>query len=138
MNTRINCITFAVDNIETALAFYRDGLGLTSQKITQGDDNVGFFLPGDLCLVLILHQGFTPFTKLAKQADAPRGTSECILSYFASSKAEVDAILKRVEAAGEEIPGPATEQPWGYAGILKDPDGHVWEVMWNPNFTSTS
>jgi uncharacterized protein len=138
MKPRINCITLAVDNIEKSLAFYRDGLELASERIAGGDDHTAFFLPGDLCLVLILRDGFAGFTKLADQTNAARSVSECILSYFAASQEEVDTILKRVAAAGGEIASPAKEQPWGYAGLFKDPDGHLWEVMWNPHITSKS
>ena len=138
MNPRINCITLAVDHIEKSLAFYRDGLGLITERIAGGDDHVAMFLPGDLCLVLILRAEFARFTKPANQTDAARGVSECIFSYFASGKEEVEDILKRVEAAGGELPTQAKEQPWGYAGYFKDPDCHLWEVMWNSKLTSKS
>jgi predicted lactoylglutathione lyase len=138
MNARISCITLPVDNVKKSLAFYRDGLGLTTERIAEGDDHVAMFLPGDLCLVLILREEFTQFTKLSNQEDAARGASEYIFSYFAASRDEVDATLKRVEAAAGLVPGQAKEQPWGYAGLFKDPDGHLWEVMWNHHLTSES
>ncbi len=138
MNPQINCLTLAVDEVEKSLAFYRDGLGLTTKVQADGDDHVAIFLPNNLCLVLILRESFTEFTRLANQTDAAPDTSECILSYFAASKAEVDAVLKRVAAAGAQVPHQAKAQPWGYAGLFTDPDGHLWEVMWNPNFNSKS
>jgi Glyoxalase/Bleomycin resistance protein/Dioxygenase superfamily len=75
---------------------------------------------------------FAKCTKIANQPDAPRGSSECILSYFAASKEDVDAILKRANAAGGAVPGEAEDQPWGYSGYFTDPDGHLWEIMWKP------
>jgi hypothetical protein len=75
---------------------------------------------------------FAKYTKIAHQPDAPRGSSECILGYFAASKEDVDAILKRANAAGGAVPGEAEDQPWGYSGYFTDPDGHLWEIMWKP------
>jgi predicted lactoylglutathione lyase len=135
MNARISCITLAVDDIEKSLTFYHDGLGLTTQSnadLAGGADHVALELPGDLYLVLILRAGFAEFTKMTDQIDAPRGSSECILSYFAASKEEVDAILERAATAGGTVPRPAKDEQWGYAGYIKDPDGHLWEIMWNP------
>lgn len=135
MNARISCITLAVDDIQKSLTFYRDGLGLTTQSdadLAEGADHVPLKLPGDLYLVLILRAGFTEFTQMTNQTNAPRGSSECILSYFAASKEEVDAILERAAAAGGTVPRQAKDEQWGYAGYIKDPDGHLWEIMWNP------
>lgn len=132
MEPRIICITLAVDSIERSNLFYRDGLGLPIPDITEGADHIPIELQGNLYLVLTLRPEFAQFTALANQADAVRGSSECILSYFASSKEEVDTILKRVEAAGGTIPGQPKDQPWGYAGFFVDPDGHMWEIVWNP------
>lgn len=131
MKTRINCITLAVDQLEKSLVFYRDGLGLPTKDVADATDHLALELPGDLYLVLLLREEFSEFAKLANQQEVLRGMSECILSYFAASKEEVDAILTRVEAAGGEIPSQAKEHPWGYAGYFTDPDGHLWEVMWN-------
>jgi predicted lactoylglutathione lyase len=64
---------------------------------------------------------FDKCTKIAHQPDAPRGSSECILSYFAASKEAVDAILKRANAASGAMPGEVEDQPWGYSGYFTDP-----------------
>ncbi len=66
-----------------------------------------------------------------------------IQKYVASTTLEEpllwsNSTLKRVDAAGGVVPGQAKEQPWGYAGLFKDPDGHLWEVMWNHRLTSES
>jgi predicted lactoylglutathione lyase len=82
-------------------------------------------------MVIILRSEFAKFTAIAGQPDAPKGASECILSYFTANKEEVNIILQRATSAGGINTGKPTEQPWGYAGYLKDPDGHLWEVMYN-------
>ena len=132
MKARIHCLTLAVDDIERSLAFYRDGLGLpTPSEAGAGSDHVALSLPGGLYFVLILRSEFAEFTTLADRTPAAPGTSECILSYFAADREEVDAILDRAQAVGGTRRGPAAERPWGYAGYLTDPDGHLWEIMWN-------
>jgi predicted lactoylglutathione lyase/uncharacterized protein YndB with AHSA1/START domain len=132
MKPKITIITLAVDDLEKSLAFYRDGLGLPTQGLADGADHVLFELQGDLSFVLFLR---TEVAKIANQTDAARGSSECILSYAAASKAEVDTILKRAEAAGGTLAGPPKEESWGgYAGHFQDPDGHLWEILCSPNF----
>jgi predicted lactoylglutathione lyase len=138
MSTRIHCITLAVDDLKKAHAFYRDGAGLPMPDINDETDHIPIELPGNLYLVLVRRADFTQYTKLTNQTDTARGSSECILSYFAASKEAVDALLKRVEAAGGTVPSQATDQPWGYAGFFTDPDGHMWEIVWNPNFPAES
>lgn len=135
MKPGINCITLAVDDIQKAFAFYRDGLGLSTEgvgDINEETDHIAFKLPSGLYLVLILRKDFTEFTQIANQSDAARGASECILSYFAAGKEEVDSVLKSVKAAGGTVAGEPKDQPWGYAALFTDMDGHLWEVMWNP------
>lgn len=138
MKPSINCITLAVNDLKRSLTFYRDGLGLPTPDIAEVDDHAALELEGGLYLVLILRAEFAEFARLANQADAAQGSSECILSYFTASREEVDAILKRVEAAGGTIAGQAKDKPWGYAGYFTDPDGHLWEIMWNPKLTNQS
>ena len=123
------------ENLKKSLAFYRDGLGLSAQfsaELEDGADRTAFELAGDLWLVLMPRAEFAKCTKIAHHPDAPRGSSECILSYFAASKEGVDAILKRANAAGGAVQGAAEDQPWGCFGYFTDPDGHLWEIMWKP------
>ena len=136
MTPRISCITLPVDDVALALAFYRDGLGLPVEgvDVRSEDDHMAIALPGGLYLVLILRPGFSRFTALAGQTDAGPGTSECILSYFAPSRDEVDSIMERAASNGGSIADAAAEQEWGYAGYLRDPDGHLWEIMYNEAF----
>ncbi len=130
MKPRINIITLAVDDVEKSLTFYRDGLGLPAPWYA-GADHVAFELQPDLSLVLYPR---TEVAKIANQTDAVRRSSECILSHAAASKEEVDTILIRAEAAGGTLPSQPAEEPWGYSGYFKDPDGHLWQIMCGPGF----
>jgi uncharacterized protein len=140
MKPRLNVITLAVNDLEKALSFYRDGLGLPSQGIIgtefKGDamnpsGAVAFFeLQGGLIFALY------PRTELAKDASREPGTpnsTEFSLGYAVNSKEEVDALLQKVETAGATITASPHDRPWGiYSGYFEDLDGHLWEVIWNP------
>jgi uncharacterized glyoxalase superfamily protein PhnB len=81
-----------------------------------------------------------PRAELAKDANiadvTPGGFSAITLAYNARDRAEVDAVLRRAEAAGAKILKPAQEAFWGgYSGYFADPDGFLWEAAWNPFFT---
>jgi len=144
MEPRLHVITLAVDELERALAFYRDGLGFDSPGIigTEWTDNetgasgaVALFeLDGGLILSLY------PRDDLAKDAQNPVGpaqSGEFSLGQLVQSRAEVDALLQKAEAAGATVTA-AHDRPWGiYSGYFRDPDGHLWEIIWNPNRVPT-
>jgi hypothetical protein len=77
-----------------------------------------------------------PRAELAKDANIaaePPKTGEFSIGHLVSSKAEVDDLLSQAEAAGATLTGPPHDRPWGiYSGYFRDPDGHLWEVIWNP------
>lgn len=140
MQPRIHVITLAVSDLARALAFYRDGLGLESPGIIgtefQGDDTnpagavAMFNLEGGLILALY------PRTELAKDAKVAVGgakSGEFSIGHAVRTHADVDDLLARAEAAGAILTGEAHDRPWGiYSGYFCDPDGHLWEIMWNP------
>jgi catechol 2,3-dioxygenase-like lactoylglutathione lyase family enzyme len=140
MNPRIDVITLAVADLNRALAFYRDGLELPTQGIIGtefvGDDRAPagalamFELRGGLILALY------PRTDLAKDANvtlAPPTPGEFSIGHLVSSRAAVDALLSQAQAAGATITDPPHDRPWGiYSGYFRDPDGHLWEIIWNP------
>jgi len=134
MKPRINFITLGVDDLETALAFYRDGLGLPTKGIvgTEYEDGAVVFFDVEGGLMLSLY----PRPALAKDAavpETPRSASELSLGHLVGSKAEVDAIMERAAAAGARVTDPARDRFWGgYSGYFQDPDGHLWEIAWNP------
>ena len=140
MDSRIHVITLAVSNLDRALAFYRDGLGLDSAGVT-GTEFVGsdespagdiamFYLDGNLILALY------PRTELAKDAGVPLGpaqSGEFSIGQLVPSRQDVDTLLAQAEAAGATLTGPAHDRPWGiYSGYFRDLDGHLWEIIWNP------
>jgi len=140
VDARIDVITLAVADLERALAFYRDGLGLATEGVIgtewAGDDStpagatVVFTLRGGLLLALY------PRKELAKDAHialAPPTPGEFSIGHLVSSKDAVDTLLTRAQAAGATITEQPHDRPWGiYSGYFRDPDGHLWEVIWNP------
>ncbi len=135
MEPRIDIITLAVGDLERALDFYRDGLGLESRGVIATAGAIAMFkLRGGLILSIY------PRTELAKDAKVPLGppkTGEFSLGHAVASKAEVDAVLTQAQAAGATLTDRAHDRPWGiYSGYFRDPDGHLWEVLWNPQTVS--
>jgi uncharacterized protein len=134
MKPRVTFITLGVDDLERAVRFYRDGLGLKTEGIIgQEYENgaVAFFeMQNGLRLAL------WPRQSLAKDAGVPLdkpGATDFVLAHNVMSKAEVDAVLAEAKAAGATIVKPAQETFWGgYAGYFQDPDRHLWEIAWNP------
>jgi catechol 2,3-dioxygenase-like lactoylglutathione lyase family enzyme len=140
MQPRIHVITLAVSDLDRALEFYRDGLGLASPGVV-GTEFAGdattpagaaamFPLQGGLILALY------PRSELAKDANIalePPKSGEFSIGHAVATREEVDATLARAEAAGATPTGQAHDRPWGiYSGYFRDPDGHLWEIIWNP------
>lgn len=136
MKPRITLITLGVDDLEKAVRFYRDGLGLKTEGIVGKEFEHGavafFDLQGGLKLAL------WPRSSLAHDAgiDANRRSrTEFSIGHNVSSKAEVDSVMAQAANAGAVIVKPAHDTFWGgYAGYFQDPDEHLWEVAWNPQW----
>jgi uncharacterized protein len=134
MEPRITVLTIGVDDLEAAVRFYRDGLGLQTEGVvgTEFEHGAVAFFPlrGGLQLALWPRWSISHDTGLP---EAPRGATEFTIGHNVGSREEVDAVMARAEAAGAAIVKPADETFWGgYAGYFQDPDEHVWEVAWNP------
>jgi catechol 2,3-dioxygenase-like lactoylglutathione lyase family enzyme len=136
MNPRITLITLGVDDLERAVAFYRDGLGLVTKGIIgTGLENgaVAFFnlQPG-------LKLALWPRRSLAADSGVPlqaASATELALGHNVGSRQEVEAAMLLAERAGARIVKPAQPSFYGgYAGYFQDPDGHLWEVAFNPGF----
>lgn len=134
MKPRISLITLGVDDLERAVRFYRDGLGLPSQGIVGTEFEHGAVAFFDLQPGLKL--ALWPRASLAHDTGLPvgaRSPAELSLAHNVSDRAEVDQVMKQARDAGASIIKPAASTFWGgYAGYFQDPDGHVWEVAWNP------
>ncbi|NJD36230.1 MAG: VOC family protein [Betaproteobacteria bacterium] len=136
MKPRISMITLGVDDLERALRFYRDGLGLKTEGIIGQQFEHGavvfFDLQAGLKLALWPRQSLAHDSGIALTAS---GATEFALGHNVGSKAEVDAVMRQARDAGAVIAKPAQDTFWGgYAGYFQDPDGHLWEVVWNPQF----
>jgi catechol 2,3-dioxygenase-like lactoylglutathione lyase family enzyme len=134
MKPRLTVITIAVDDLERSLRFYRDGLHLPTEGIIGEQFEHGAVAFFDLQPGLKL--AVWPRTSLAADSGLALGqpsATELSLGHNVSSKTEVDATMAEAKAAGAVIVKPAQDTFWGgYAGYFSDPDGHLWEVVWNP------
>ena len=135
MKSRITLLTLGVDDLEKAVAFYRDGLGLETKGIVGKEFEYGAVAFFDLQRGLKL--ALWPRSSIERDANVARSVSnptEFTIGHNVSSKAEVDSVMKQAKEAGARIAKPAAETFWGgYAGYFQDPDGHLWEIAWNPN-----
>src|SRR5262245_56846838 len=136
MKPRISLITLGVDDLKRAVRFYRDGLGLETQGIVGAEFEHGavafFDMQTGLKLALWLRASVAHDAGIA--AGCPSAT-EFTIGHNVSSKREVDAVIDQAGAAGAVIVKPAHDTFWGgYAGYFQDPDGHLWEVAWNPQW----
>jgi catechol 2,3-dioxygenase-like lactoylglutathione lyase family enzyme len=134
MRPRISVITLGVDNLERALRFYRDGLGLPTRGIVGTEFEHGAVVFFDLQAGVKL--AIWPRPSIAHDSGIPAGApspTEFTLGHNVSSREEVDAVMEQAGTAGARIVKPAHDTFWGgYAGYFEDPDRHVWEVVWNP------
>jgi len=134
MKPRITVITIGVDDMERALRFYRDGLGFPTEGIVGaefGEGAVAFFaLQAGVTLAIWLRRS------IARDAEIPEGplsSTEFTLGHNVNSREEVDAVIEQARSAGATILTEPHDTFWGgYAGYFSDPDGHLWEAVWNP------
>ncbi|GAB1579977.1 VOC family protein [Bordetella petrii] len=134
MKPRITLITLGVDDLERAVRFYRDGLGWPTQGIIGTEFEHGAVAFFDLQPGLKL--ALWPRASLAHDSGLPVGpasATHCALAHNVSDRAEVDSVMQQAHAAGAAEVKPAADTFWGgYAGYFQDPEGHLWEVAWNP------
>ena len=134
MKPRVSVITLGVDDLERAVAFYRDGLGLHTDGIIGTEFEHGAVAFFDLQHGLKL--AVWPRRSLAHDAGVhatPPGVTDFSLGHNVSGRAEVDAVMAQAEAAGATVVKEAQDTFWGgYAGYFRDPDRHLWEVVYNP------
>ncbi|MBI4219905.1 MAG: VOC family protein [Chloroflexi bacterium] len=146
MKPRIHAITLAVGDLERALKFYRDGLGLESDCIIGTEFAGDETNPAGAVAMFKLHGGLIlslyPRTELAKDARIPYGppkSGEFSIGHAVASRGDVDRLLERAAAAGATVTDSPHDRPWGiYSGYFRDPDGHLWEIMWSPQFDTSA
>lgn len=135
MKPRITLITLGVDDLDRAVRFYRDGLGLATPGIMGTEFEHGAVAFFDLQSGLRL--ALWPRASLSHDSGMPlgaRSATEFCLAHNVSSREEADAVMREAERAGATVVKPAQATFWGgYAGYFQDPDGHLWEVAFNPD-----
>jgi hypothetical protein len=137
MKARIKVITLAVSDLERSLAFYRDGMGLPTKGIVgqEFEDGAVVFFNMNDDLILALYPAVS-LSKDAKITPAPERLGAVSLGHIVNSKDEVDTVMRQAERAGAVITDPAHDRFWGgYSGYFHDPDGHLWEIAWNPQWS---
>jgi catechol 2,3-dioxygenase-like lactoylglutathione lyase family enzyme len=136
LKPRITLITLGTDDLARAVAFYRDGLGWPTEGIVGAEHEHGAVAFFDLQPGLKL--ALWPRASLADDAGITLGAADQAgfsLAHNVASTAEVDALMAEAKAAGGRVVKPARDTFWGgYAGYFADPDGHLWEVAWNPHW----
>ena len=134
MKPRISVVTLGVADLEVSLAFYRDGLGLSTEGIVGREFEHGavafFELSGGLKLAIWAQDDIAYDTGLPKH---PASSTAFTIGHNVLHREEVDEIMSAAQRAGAEIIKAAQETFYGgYAGYFRDPDGHLWEIVWNP------
>ena len=137
MKARISLLTLAVADLERSLRFYRDGLGWPTEGIVgeqfQHGRVVFFELQAGLRLALFPRENLCHDAGIAAGVTSP---SDFSIAHNVGSREAVDTVMREAQAAGARLTKPAVETFWGgYAGYFQDPDGHLWEVAWNPAWT---
>jgi len=138
MKPQVNIITLAVANLEKSVRFYRDGLGWKTRGIVGADYEYGaaafFDLQPGLSLALWPRESLAHEVGVEQQ---PPAMTELMLSHCVQQRSDVDDVLAQAAHAGGQVLKPAHDTLMGgYSGIFKDPDGHLWEVAWNPEPTA--
>lgn len=134
MKPQITVITLGVDDLERALAFYRDGLGFPTKGIIGTEFEHGavafFDLQHGMKLALWPRESLAHDTGLQRTPASPTDFS---LGHNVDSQEEVDRLMAQAKQAGATIVKEAHETFWGgYSGYFQDLDGHLWEIVWNP------
>ncbi|MDX6276255.1 MAG: uncharacterized protein QOJ72_383 [Nocardioidaceae bacterium] len=127
MEQRLSLITLGVADLARSRRFYEDGLGWTKGN---SEEEVAFYQLNGLILAL---WGRAELAEDAQVPDPGATFSGIALAFTTRNHDEVDEVLELVAAADGTILKPAGETFWGgYSGYFADPDGHPWEVAWNP------
>jgi catechol 2,3-dioxygenase-like lactoylglutathione lyase family enzyme len=137
MQPRLTVITIGVSDLEASLRFYRDGLGFPTEGVVGQEFEHGAVVFIDLQPGLRL--ALWPRSSIAHDTGlplSPPSATEMTLGHNVRSKTEVDAVMQQATRAGAVIVKPAHDTFWGgYSGYFQDPDGHLWEVVWNPQWS---
>lgn len=127
MQPTVSYITLATNDIPKAVAFYRDVFGMAAGKET---DTYAFLKSPGAILALYHRKHWRSLTG----TPAPAMVGGVLVSLNVGSETEVNAIIERATAQGSLIQSDATATEWGgYNGMIQTPEGHLWEIVFNPN-----
>ena len=132
MEPRISIITLGVEDLARSVDFYTDGLDLPfAEAFDPDEDGIAFLEVGPG-----LRLGLYPWEKLAEDAQLPtdgEGFRGVTIAHNVRRRDQVDAVIAEAADAGADIVKQPEEVFWGgYSGYFADPDGHLWEVAYNP------
>lgn len=130
MQQRLNIVTLGVADLDRARAFYLDGLGWT--EVEQESDGIVFMQMAGMVLALYPAAALAEDIGVPAPVDGPT-PGGVTLAYNTASESETDEALATAVAAGATLVKAAEKVFWGgYSGYFADPDGHLWEVAFNP------
>ncbi|MFD4429474.1 VOC family protein [Nocardia sp. NPDC058497] len=124
-----------VEDVERSLRFYRDGLTLSTTGI---EDGIVLFELPNLSLFLVERSEYAKYTERAGLGVSAPVSGAAIISCAIGSKDELDDTLSRAAAAGGSVNRPADMYDGSYTGYFTDPDGHVWELVFNSRTESAA
>lgn len=135
MESRFTILTLGVDSLERSYKFYHEGLGLASKGIVgkefEHGEVVFFDLKNGMTLALYSRDNLAWDSQLKKNEPS---STEFSIGYNTRNEQEVDTLMALAKRAGAKIAKPAQKTFWGgYSGYFQDPDGHLWEIAFNPN-----
>ena len=129
MEPRLSLVTLGVVDVAASRRFY-EALGFIAS--TDSNASVTFFDAGGVVLALY---GRGPLAEDAGVEDSAPGFSGVTLAHNVRNEAEVDRVLAEAVSVGARLVKPGQKVFWGgYSGYFADPDGHLWEVAYNPFF----
>jgi predicted lactoylglutathione lyase len=127
MNLRVSVVTLGVEDLARSRRFYEEGLRAPVRESASG---VVYLELSGVRVALYPRPPLAEYLGLDPELTISQGT---VLSWNLASREEVAAVLSRAGIAGARILRPPREMDWGgFAGSFLDPDGHVWEVVFNP------
>ncbi len=132
-HAHITLVTLGVTDVPRAARFY-EAMGFQRKMRSAPDTEVAFFDAGAVALSLYLMSGLAADSGYATDAQ-PHSFRASSLAWNCPNETDVDAVMARAAASGGSVRAPAKRASWGgYHGHFSDPDGHVWEVAFNPQF----
>ena len=130
MEPRISIVTLGVTDLPRSVQFYRDGLGLNLSD--EDTESIAFFQTSGTWLALYPRDALAADVGISTEGS---GFSGVTLAHNVHTRKDVDELLHVAVEAGATLVKPAEDTFWGgYSGYFTDPDGHLWEMAWNPYF----